>query len=173
MKNPIIACFALGAIILLALCAYDIQRLSEQLNTQKTINTFLVKKNIVLQSEVNSLFSDYNLKTQLEKHNVKFPHIVYNQARLETGNFTSNVMFNYHNLFGFTRQSIMKFDTWIDCVIFYKQWQDKYFTKETEDEYYQLLTNHPFSGSPHYAQTLKNMQNDDKYKKLYVSTARH
>lgn len=134
----------------------------------KKIGETLAKENIMLQNEVNSLFSPYNLKTEIEKQQIRFPDIVFNQARLETGNFTSNVMYKYHNLFGFTRQKLIKFDTWIDCVIFYKKWQDKYFTQTTKEEYYQFLKNYPFSSNPSYIDTLKLMQNDARYKDFYV-----
>ena len=45
-------------------------------------------------------FSEENLIRYMKELNIKYPHIVLAQARIESGTYTSNIFKENHNLFG-------------------------------------------------------------------------
>lgn len=73
-------------------------------------------------------FSEANLKKEINDLNILHSDIVFNQARLETGNFKSKVFKNYHNLFGFVgKNGYIKYSDWKQSVKAYKDFQAKYY----------------------------------------------
>lgn len=97
-------------------------------------------------------FSPEKLRAYILELNIKFPHIVYAQARLETGNFQSDIFKQNNNLFGMrvatTRPTTNKgeenghayFNNWRESVVDYAFFQAAYLNKITnEDEYFQYL----------------------------------
>jgi uncharacterized FlgJ-related protein len=82
----------------------------------------------------------------LVKVGVKNPEIVLRQAIYESGHFNSLVCKKKNNIFGFRGRLIYKdFKCWQDCVDYYKKWQDKHYTDDTED-YYHFLQRINYSG---------------------------
>lgn len=80
---------------------------------------------------MDKIMPDSNsLSMALVYYNVQFPEVVYAQAILETGNFTSNVCRYYHNLFGLWNSSTKdyyKFEHWSESILAYKMFiQNKY-----------------------------------------------
>ena len=63
-------------------------------------------------------------------YDIKYPHIVYAQALIETGNFKSDLCLSDNNLFGLynsSRGKYHRFDHWTESVIAYKDFiQYKY-----------------------------------------------
>ena len=77
---------------------------------------------------------------------IKNPEIVLKQAIYESGHFNSNVCRKKNNLFGFRTIVIYKsFQTWQECVDYYKKWQDKHYKDDSED-YYHFLQRINYSG---------------------------
>lgn len=104
---------------------------------------------------LDTFFSEKLLKHELDSQNITFPEIVYNQARLETGNFTSNVFKNYHNLFGFmNRNGYIKYTNWRASVVDYRRWQIRYYNG---GDYYQFLKNIHYAEDSGYVNKLKRM----------------
>lgn len=67
--------------------------------------------------------NERNLKMELAKAGIKHRKIVLAQAKLETGNFKSNVCREYNNLFGLYDSSTgdyYRFDDWRESVKAYK-----------------------------------------------------
>lgn len=98
-------------------------------------------------------FSPEKLHAYLVDLNIKFPHIVYAQAVLETGNFSSAVFKGNHNLFGMkeakvrpttnlgTDQGHAVYRTWRESVIDYALYQTAYLSEiHSEEEYYAYLS---------------------------------
>jgi hypothetical protein len=111
-------------------------------------------------------FSADKLKTALVDLNVKFPHIVYAQARLETGNFTSKIFKENNNLFGMREATVRPttnkgtennhayFDNWYDSVLDYAMYSASYLSDiKTEDEYLQYLKQN-YAEDPNYMEAL-------------------
>lgn len=91
---------------------------------------------------------------------VKYPEIVYAQAILETGHFTSKVCKEYNNLFGLydsKNNCYYKFNHWIDSCIAYKNMiQNQY----KGGDYYTFLKNLPYATDTLYINKIKNIQNE-------------
>ncbi|MBC7915529.1 MAG: glucosaminidase domain-containing protein, partial [Pyrinomonadaceae bacterium] len=66
-------------------------------NYVSTIDSKEIKKTSVNASES---FSEPALLAFMKKLKIKYPETVLSQARLETGNFTSDIFKENHNLFG-------------------------------------------------------------------------
>jgi hypothetical protein len=120
-------------------------------------------------------FSSEKLKNALVSLNVKFPHIVYAQAKLETGNFTSKIFKENNNLFGMrearvrpttnkgTENNHAYFDTWYDSVLDYAFYQASYLSDiKTESEYFQYLSQN-YAEAPNYIEVLQKTINAEKF----------
>lgn len=70
----------------------------------------------------------YDIKMEILSCGIQYPGIVYAQARLETGNFTSSAYKDKHNLFGFCKGGKpITFRTDLDCIGYYYDWQLKHY----------------------------------------------
>jgi uncharacterized FlgJ-related protein len=100
----------------------------------------------------NSKFSEKELKKLILELNLKFPHIVLAQAKLESGLFKSKIFFENNNLFGMkvatTRPTTNTgeqyqhavFNNWRESVIDYGFYQARYLSNiKTEAQYLDYL----------------------------------
>ena len=112
-------------------------------------------------------FSEENLIRYMKELNIKYPHIVLAQARIESGTYTSNIFKENHNLFGMKKayqrattaigrnRGHAQYDHWTHSVIDYALWQNKYLSRaKNETEYYQYLGKH-YAEADHYIASLK------------------
>ena len=119
-------------------------------------------------------FSPDKLKQSLKDLNVKFPHIVYAQAQVETGNFTSKIFKENNNLFGMREATVRPstnkgtehghayFETWYDSVLDYALYQAQYLSDiKTESEYFQYLSQH-YAEAGNYVEVLKKVISEGK-----------
>jgi hypothetical protein len=89
-----------------------------------------------------------------------YPDVVIKQARFETGNYTSNALWKYNNLFGFTSNGkLMVYTNWVESVKAYAEWQHKYYKPvvNTEEEYYSFLKKLPYARDGDYIKKLKQL----------------
>lgn len=102
--------------------------------------------------DCNLGFSEQAMYELLVHMNVRFPHIVIAQARIESGNYTSNIFKENNNMFGMKcaklrattnigeNRNHAMFDTWQDCVMDYAFYQTTYMRKcKTEKQYINTL----------------------------------
>lgn len=90
------------------------------------------------------------------KKEIKCPHIVMQQAIIETGGFRANNAMRKNNLFGFKKGGrVIRFKNWKESVDFYKEWQDRKYTDESED-YYKFLRRIRYATNRKYASHLKS-----------------
>lgn len=100
-------------------------------------------------------FSEQALKEMIDDLNIRFPHIVFAQAVLETGHFSSPIFLNNNNLFGMkearVRQNVASgtqmghacYNTWQESVVDYALYQARYLSHiKTERDYLDYLNNH-------------------------------
>lgn len=94
-------------------------------------------------------------------HGIQHPEIVYAQAILETGNFTSKGCRYKNNLFGLMRKSRLRsFDHWNESIIFYKERiQSRY---DGKSDYYAFLKRINYASDPTYVQKLKAIVRKNK-----------
>lgn len=98
-------------------------------------------------------------------YDVKYPHIVYAQALIETGNFKSDLCLSDNNLFGLynsSRGRYHRFDHWTESVVAYKDFIQRRY-KPPED-YYEFLQRIGYAKDPHYINKVKEIvkQNDKR-----------
>ena len=120
---------------------------------------------------IGNEFNQRNLMAYIKLKNIKHPEIVYAQAVLETGNFTSKIFLHNNNLFGmkyvrtdrFRKTTAIKshknhalYNNWKSSVDDYLLWQQmfKLTPTETKEDYFTLLSK-KYSTSKKYIQTLK------------------
>ena len=98
--------------------------------------------------------SNTTFKTMLKKHKVKYHEIVYNQARLETGNFKSKAFKDLHNPLGFTLNGkLMKFKTLEHSVTYLKDLQVRRMKKN--EHWYDFLVRVKWARDNSYIEKLK------------------
>lgn len=100
-------------------------------------------------------------------YEVKEPTIVYSQAILETGWFSSRICKEYNNLFGLYNSrtgDFYKFEHWVDSVIAYKKWIQRKYTDDTLC-YYKFLDNLGYAEDPYYISKLNKLVEQIKYDK--------
>jgi len=127
------------------------------------------------------VFSEENLVTYLLDLNIKFPDIVFSQARYETGNFSSLVFRENNNLFGMkvanSRATTNKgeqhnhaiFDNWQMSVLDYALWQNAYGRKfKTRESYMQYLKDVYAEGTYESINKIL-LETQNKYPKLKVT----
>lgn len=110
------------------------------------------------------------LMEALEYYEVKHPQIVYAQAVLETGNFTSEKCLVDNNLFGLydsKKQRYYSFDHWISSVEAYVsmvQYKYKEGNDKPPNHYYKFLQDIGYAKDPHYINKVKEIvkQNDKR-----------
>jgi len=140
-----IYCLLLGSIISLAISFY---MQTEKLNTIK----YITEETRMLVINQENEFSEVKLKEYIIGLNIKFPHIVFAQAKLESGYFKSTIFRENNNLFGMkiaTRRPTTNkgenrghavFDNWKESVLDYAFYQARFLGDiKTEGEYIQYL----------------------------------
>jgi len=97
-------------------------------------------------------FSEELLRQEIKKLNLPFEDIIVAQSKLETGNYTSSIFKNSHNLFG-QKQAIVRvncqsgvnndhatYDNWVLSLYDYAFWYSTYASKiKNENEYLEYL----------------------------------
>lgn len=89
-------------------------------------------------------------------YNIKHPDIVYAQAILETGNFTSKLCVEGNNLFGLRSKNYFKYNHWTESVIDYKN-KIQYRYKNNEN-YYLFLKRINYAEDSLYISKLKSIK---------------
>jgi hypothetical protein len=90
----------------------------------------------------------------LKQHKVKYHEIVYNQARLETGNFKSRGFKQLNNPLGFTLNGkLMKFKTLEHSVTYLKDLQTRRMKKH--EHWYDFLIRVKWASDRSYVDKLK------------------
>lgn len=130
----------------------------------------------ILIAETENNFTKDKFVNKIQQLNLKHPHIVYAQAMLESGNFTSKIFRENNNMFGMkqarvrinlaksTQYNHAYFETWEDCLLDFAFHRATYFHKlKTEQDYYNYLGKY-YAEDPSYIGKLKSMVNKYKLK---------
>lgn len=140
------------------LITFIVNSFSIQVNKNNTDRNFLSEFNLHTFLTFTAKSPEEGLIEALKYYDIKFPEIVYAQALLETGHFSSNLCINNNNLFGLYnsyKKEFYKFDNWHESVLAYKNYiQYKY--KEGED-YYSFLERIRYAEDPEYIQKVKSL----------------
>lgn len=99
--------------------------------------------------------TDEHLYRQLKELNVQHPMIVLAQARLETGNYASQLCRERKNLFGIKANGRYKsFHSYKECILYYK---DKIQSRYIGGDYYAFLKRIGYARDPAYIQKVKRI----------------
>lgn len=125
-------------------------------------------------------FSEQDLVAYLKELNVKYPHIVLAQAKLETGNFTSLIFKQNNNLFGMkqarSRATTSKgtffnhaiYNSWKESVLDYALYSSKHLNKISSEEQYIAYLGEYYAQDPNYSSKLKKIIEKEKLKTLFL-----
>jgi len=100
-----------------------------------------------------------NVYTICVSQNVKFPEVVTAQSVLETGWYKcKSCSLDKNNIFGFSNGNYLTFDHWMQSVMYYKKWQDKYAPELcTNDEYLQWLKDFGYFTDENYINKINDI----------------
>ena len=148
-------------------------------------NKYLINK-IVCKSEVvdtllihGEPFSEKALINLLKDCNIKYPHIVLAQAKIESGNYTSNIFKKNHNLFGMRKahhritsaqseqNTYAYYRDWVDCVYDYAMYQSEVMCNITSEEQYFNKLGAKYAQDSSYVHTLKNAISSGNLKSIF------
>jgi len=138
------------------------------------------KELILINVQDTSLtFSEEKLISLMNELNIKFPHIVLAQAKVESGNYTSKIFRENHNLFGMkearvrihtaqgTQFNHAYYNTWRESVYDYAFYQCRYLSNiNTEDEYLSYL-DQSYAEATNYVSILKTMIKREKLREKF------
>jgi uncharacterized FlgJ-related protein len=130
------------------------------------LNKIIDKVPIIIRME-EIKFSEDNLRQEIRKLNLKFEDVLIKQYKLETGNGTSQVFLQNHNLFGFKNAYFRPstaignnlghalYEDWNQSVLDMAMFQAQVLRNiNTEEEYYQFLDQF-YSETKDYSTRLK------------------
>lgn len=124
-------------------------------------------------------FRETKLVDEIRRLNLPYPHITLAQAKLESGNFTSKIFKESHNLFGMkeakvrinlaegTQYSHAYYRNWYESLLDYAFWSATYAYKcKTEEQFYQLL-GAQYAEASNYVESLKRIVEEENLKSLF------
>ena len=101
------------------------------------------------------VLNETNLKAELIKNNIPHANIVLAQAKLETGNFKSNLVRTHQNIFGLKKGNrYRRYSHWTECVEDYKK---RISNRYSGGSYYAFLNRIGYASHPNYTELLKEM----------------
>ena len=133
---------------------------------------------ITIVNQINA-FSDEKFIQKIKELNFKFPYIVYAQSLVETGEFTSHIFRENHNLFGMkeatvrlnlakgTQYNHAYYDNWEHSVVDYALYAASYLKDiNSETEYFEYLKQH-YAEDTGYISKLKKLIEDRNLKSKF------
>jgi hypothetical protein len=156
--------FNAGVIFILALLlAYGVGRMTKIYHLEP------YEKEILLVNMDYPPFSEDELIDLLKELNIKHPHIVLAQAKLESNNFQSNIFRHNHNLFGMreakqrittalgTKRKHAYYKDWTESVYDYGYYQATFLSRiKSEEQYFRYLGN-SYAEDPNYLLKIKKL----------------
>jgi hypothetical protein len=128
----------------------------------------LEKEILIIDINHRNDFNQDKLVTMLKDLNVRFPHVVVAQARLETGGYRSRIFKENNNLFGMkqatvrvntasgTQHNHAYYDTWRESVYDYAFYQTRYLSGAKSESEYLYVLGQSYAEDPNYVTKLKN-----------------
>lgn len=123
--------------------------------------------------ERDSLALRDSILTEIYNLRIEHPYIVYAQAIVESGNFTSKIWKENHNMFGMKmperratlaikiRYGHSVYNNWRECLIDYSLYQMAYMRGLDEDEYFDKLRN-SYAKDSQYIEKIKRLKESFK-----------
>jgi len=170
--------FSLGAKIVISFVTLIAILSFVSIDGNKMTQSETEREMIIIMNKKNE-FSKDKLIESLKRLNVKFPHIIYAQAQLETGGFTSKIFRENNNLFGMkeaktrvntaigTQHNHAYYETWMESVYDYAFYSASYLRKiQTESEYFDYLSQ-SYAEDKNYISALKKIIKEQDLKSKF------
>jgi uncharacterized FlgJ-related protein len=119
-----------------------------------------------------------SIRYEIDKLDFRYPYIVLAQAKLESGNFDSDIFHQNNNMFGMKMPSqrpttalgknlsYAYFNTWICSIEDQKIYYTKYLDHRTEEEVFKYLSKY-YAQDIEYVQKLKNIIQKEKLREKF------
>jgi hypothetical protein len=156
-----------GVAVLLIACLMTFGLTAMYKSRQMNSIEYITEETRTLILNQENQFSESALKKYIADLNIRFPRIVFAQAKLESGHFKSDIFRENHNLFGMKvarrRPTTNKgenrghayFDSWKESVLDYAFYQSAYlFDIKTESQYLEYLKLNYADDPGYYAKLL-------------------
>lgn len=141
------------------------------------INNYEKDYVVVKYNQELNKFKPEKLQQRILELKIKYPWVIYAQAYVESGNFSSPIFKENHNFLGMKlsalRASTAKgenrghayYDNWEDCLLDYALYYNKYLSNLNEEELYQFLQKY-YAENPKYKIAIVNTAK--KFKPLFL-----
>lgn len=152
----------------------------KELYLTSEIGNYFEREVFVFNLDNEDDFSEELLVQYIKDLNIKFPHVVLAQAKLETGNYSSRIFQENNNLFGMKEASVRChtslgtqykhafYQNWRESVLDYALYQSTYLsTFKTEKQYYRYL-DRSYAESGNYSETLKTIVERENLSELFL-----
>lgn len=105
-----------------------------------------------------------SMYTYIVQQQIAHPDIVMRQLILETGWLKDKKILKKNNVFGFrNKKGYITFESWKQCIEYYKSWQQARYANPAED-YYLFLKRVKYATGENYNRYLKKIKLPEKYK---------
>ena len=146
--------------------------------SEKEDNYIITAEDVLLVNSQNE-FTEDKFISMLDEINLPYPHITLAQAKLESGDYSSRIFKENHNLFGMkearvrinlargTQYSHAYYKNWEESVLDYAFWYASYARKcRTENEFFQLL-DQQYAEDSQYVSSLKHIIANQQLKEKF------
>ena len=124
-------------------------------------------------------FSEKALIELIKDCNLKYPHIVLAQAKIESGNFTSKIFRQNNNMFGMRRarmrvtsaqsekDTFAYYRDWMDCVYDYAMYQTSIMCDVNSEEEYLSKLGEKYAQDSSYVPAIKSLIEREKLRSKF------
>lgn len=149
----------LGALIMLLAFPKDTPKSSENIirieMVKDSVKVTSKDKNVKITQMKSKVLNETNLKEELTKNNIPHANIVLAQAKLESGNFKSDLVRTHHNIFGLKKGNrYRRYSHWTECVKDYKKCISNRYRGGS---YYAFLNKIGYASNPNYTELLEDI----------------
>lgn len=159
-RSETIQLLFLGVIvILLSILGYQNSLILDKLSSEETIEVEIRKDSTI--NLYNMDLTPENFEYVCLHYDIEHPEIVYAQAKLESGYFTSPVYKfknNFLGLYDSKNKDYYSFSHWSDCLKGYKDYVQRKWNGN--GDYYLFLQNLPYAEDPNYIKKVKYLVNN-------------
>ena len=160
-------------IVMVSLCSisFSVGWIISSKNEIKKLKEYDAQEEMILIKNGDK-FSEEKLILFLKELNVKFPEIIYAQARLESNSFQSSVFIENTNMFGMRESNFRPnlqiglqntygvYHSWRQCVEDYVMFYCCYLRElKTKEQYYDYIEKH-YSETPGYSERVRNIEKE-------------
>lgn len=139
---------------------YSVNSIKKELKSYKFDTEYSIKSQYDSVSFFNELPSDSSVLKCTIYYHLLYPNIVLAQAKLESGNYRSNLAINHNNLFGIydnVHKRYAHFNHWTESILAYKKWVQYKYSPFKDSSYYNFILRINYAEDRKYIVKLKQI----------------